>query len=415
VLEHPVAVLVEKISGALNRVAGGPPAWTMTAHEQRHTLQQLAKIQAQLDATRLLVLVQADRDGATLEAGASSAADWAAVATRQRRAHAKADLRLADTLCHRRHLEAAMTAGAVNLDQARVIARALDMLPRDGEHGLHWDQVEQAEIHLVAQAATFDAKALEVLGAKIYEVIAPEHAEAREAAVLEAQDERAARKTSLKMWRDGEGVTHGRFAVPDLHGDILRKALLAISSPARPREEDPPTRVPSPVRQGQAFCELLERLGAADLPTAGGGDATVVVTMTLDQLTAALTEAGVATLDTGTRISAAEARRLACQHRLVPMVLDGASVPLEVGRSQRLHTKAQRLAMGVRDGGCTAEHCEVPAAMCHAHHDQPWSLGGETSLHSGRLLCGPHHRRIHDPGCDHTLTPDGKVRFHRRT
>ena len=244
-----------------------------------------------------------------------------------------------------------------------------------------------------------------------------EHAETREARQLEAQEERAARRTSLRLWRDGDGVTHGRFAVPDLHGDMLRKALLAITSPARPHSDESAAspRVPSPVRQGQAFCELLARLRVEELPVAGGGDATVVVTMTLEQLQAALAEAGVATLDTGLRISAAEARRLACSHRLVPMVLGGASQPLDLGRSARLFTKQQRLALGVRDGGCTAEHCEIPAAMCHAHHHDPWTPAGPSDLANGRLLCGPHHRRIHDPGYTHTLAPDGKVRFHRRT
>ena len=70
--------------------------------------------------------------------------------------------------------------------------------------------------------------------------------------------------------------------------------------------------------------------------------------------------------------------------------------------------------MGVRDGGCTEEHCDVPPGLCHAHHDIPWSQGGPTSVESGRLLCPHHHRRIHDPRYDVTRLPNGKIRFHRR-
>ena len=53
--------------------------------------------------------------------------------------------------------------------------------------------------------------------------------------------------------------------------------------------------------------------------------------------------------------------------------------------------------------------------MCHAHHDQPWSHGGDTDLKNGRLLCPRHHARAHDPTYTMTKLPGGKVRFHRRT
>ena len=137
--------------------------------------------------------------------------------------------------------------------------------------------------------------------------------------------------------------------------------------------------------------------------------------MTLDQLLADLDAAGVATLDTGGRISAAEARRLACRAGIIPMVLGGRSQVLDLGRKRRFHTEGMRLAMGVRDGGCTAEGCEAPPGLCHAHHDAAWSAGGHTNLDTGRLLCPHHHRRLHDPSYEVTRLPSGKVQFHRRT
>ena len=136
--------------------------------------------------------------------------------------------------------------------------------------------------------------------------------------------------------------------------------------------------------------------------------------MTLDDLLARLTAAGVATLDTGHRISAGQARRLAARHRVIPAVLGAKSEILDQGHAKRLFTKAQRLALAQTQGGCTADGCDAPAAMCHAHHDQPWSTGGPTDLANGRLLCGHHHRRIHDPAYDVTHLPGGKVIFHRR-
>ena len=54
--------------------------------------------------------------------------------------------------------------------------------------------------------------------------------------------------------------------------------------------------------------------------------------MTLEQLLADLDHAGVCTLDTGGRITAAEARRLACTAGIIPVVLGGKSQVLDVGR-----------------------------------------------------------------------------------
>ncbi len=137
--------------------------------------------------------------------------------------------------------------------------------------------------------------------------------------------------------------------------------------------------------------------------------------MTLEQLLAELDAAGVCTLDTGGRISAAEARRLACTAGIIPMVLGGQEPGPDVGRKRRLHSEGMRVAMGVRDGGCTAEGCETPPGMCHAHHDIPWSEGGHTNVATGRLLCPQHHRRIHDPRYEVSRLSGGKVSFHRRT
>lgn len=72
----------------------------------------------------------------------------------------------------------------------------------------------------------------------------------------------------------------------------------------------------------------------------GGTGATVVVTMTLDSLLGGLAEA---VLDNGDRISAATARRLACESGIVPVVLGGRSEVLDLGRRRRYHSKAQRI------------------------------------------------------------------------
>ena len=249
---------------------------------------------------------------------------------------------------------------------------ALARLPRTGEFAVTHEQRTAAEAHLVGLAAHHDAKALRILGRHVFEVIAPEVAERFEGQALEAEEAQALRRTTFTMWEDDEGTCHGRFRIPALHGQMLTKMILAITSPAHSTTAagiDPD--LPTPVRHGVAFTQLIESIPAEALPKTGGCSATIVVSMTLNQLLADLDAAGVCTLDTGGRISAAQARRLACTAGIIPLVLGGKSQVLDAGRKRRSHTEAMRIVMGVRDRGCTEEHCEAPPGLCHAHHDTP--------------------------------------------
>jgi hypothetical protein len=411
---HAVFEFAQALTSRLEKLTH-TPVWSMTPDEQRETLRELAKAEAQLSALRLRVLAEAERSGAGHERGAASVADWVAIETRQSRIHARSDLKLAKALEERSVLATALDAGLANVEQARVIVTALDRLPVSGEFAVSTEQRRHAEAHLVALAEHHDAKALAKLGDRIFEVIAPELVEAFEGKVLADQEAAAARKTYLRMREDSDGTCHGRFRIPKLHGQWLRKMILALCSPVRSTPTDIGESLPTEVRHGQAFCQLIEAIPTKSLPKAGGCGATIVVTMTLEQLMADLDQAGVCELDTGGRITAGEARRLACTAGIIPAVLGGKSQVLDLGRRRRLHSEAQRIALGIRDSGCTAEHCDRPPAMCHAHHDQPWAKGGRTDLETGRLLCGHHHRRIHDPHYRAEHLANGTVAFHRRT
>jgi hypothetical protein len=312
-------------------------------------------------------------------------------------------------------LSAAFDTGGVNTAQARVVVTALDRLPSTGEFALSAEQVDKAEAHLVENAADFDPDKLQVLGWKVFDVVAPDLAEQWEGRTLEAQEAKALRKVDFGMWEDREGVCHGRFRIPHLHAQMLKKLLGAFTNLDRPGEATIEPDLPTGTRNGLALTELIESITDHDAPRTGGGGATIVVTMTLEQLMADLEAAGVCDLDTGGHISAGEARRLACTAGVIPAVLGGKSQVLDLGRRRRLHSEHQRIALGLKDKGCTAEHCDKPPSMCHAHHDIPWAQGGNTDLRTGRLLCGHHHRRIHDPHYRTEHLPNGHVAFHRRT
>jgi hypothetical protein len=97
-------------------------------------------------------------------------------------------------------------------------------------------------------------------------------------------------------------------------------------------------------------------------------------------------------------------------------VLGGASEILDLGRTRRLFSPAQRKALAIRDLTCRADGCDIPAPWCEAHHAaDPWTHGGRTNLTDGLLLCSFHHHRAHDHRYDTHHLPTGQLRFHRRT
>jgi hypothetical protein len=85
---------------------------------------------------------------------------------------------------------------------------------------------------------------------------------------------------------------------------------------------------------------------------------------------------------------------------------------LDMGRSTRGATGAQRRALEIRDRHCRAPGCGVPAKWCHVHHLVPWHLGGPTDLANLVLLCGAHHRFLHRHHWTLTRDPDGTLHYH---
>lgn len=108
---------------------------------------------------------------------------------------------------------------------------------------------------------------------------------------------------------------------------------------------------------------------------------------------------GSATIDGQTaRVSAATARRFVCASGVLPILFDG-SRPVDVGRTHRLFTAAQRAAMAARDGGCVFPGCDRPPSWCEAHHTDHWRRDrGRTAVDAGVLLCRHHHLLVHNAG-----------------
>ncbi len=160
--------------------------------------------------------------------------------------------------------------------------------------------------------------------------------------------------------------------------------------------------------------ELVEN-HLSDLPSVNGSPFTLVVTLGIDALMSGI---GVAIIDTGHRISAGEARRLACKAGIIPMVLDGKSMPLDRG------SRAAAVRPLPEDGDPPPlqarlrrrRHCDRPTGVdASTHHQDPWHLGGPTDAKKGISFCAPHHHMADHPQTyDMKRLPNGKIRFTRR-
>ncbi|MGF3053237.1 DUF222 domain-containing protein [Microbacterium sp. YY-03] len=151
-----------------------------------------------------------------------------------------------------------------------------------------------------------------------------------------------------------------------------------------------------------AICDHVTDCDNNGLPLTG---ATVIVRVSLDDLTGGT---GHATIDGADQpISITTCRQIAASGGVIPAVLGSAGEILDWGREKRLFTRAQRLALAERDGGCVM--CGLPPQMTKAHHIRWWLRDtGPTNLSNGVLLCTSCHHRIHDNGWN--IHVDGTTR-----
>ncbi|MER3388758.1 MAG: DUF222 domain-containing protein [Microcella sp.] len=147
-----------------------------------------------------------------------------------------------------------------------------------------------------------------------------------------------------------------------------------------------------------AFLALL--VAGADANSTqllGSGAPSVRVLVTADELQRG---SGMATLEGQTApVSLATVERVLCAGTHTPILLSSTGQPLDVGRTQRLFTPRQRVALAARDGGCRWVGCERPPSWAEAHHIDPWvTHGGRTDVADGILLCRHHHLLVHNNG-----------------
>lgn len=327
-------------------------------------------------------------------------------------------------------------SGAVSTENTAVVMSALESIERRTTDP---EVVTRAEADLSRYAARFDPPALRRIADHLVEMYDPDGAE--------PDDEAAERARFFRLRQRRDSTWTGEFQLTSECGALLQTVLRSLSTdrssvlrtgtgsvadssrsvdgratagsepsgdPAASSEQgsgedEVPVALVDPRSHSQRTHDaLLEAaallLRAGELPASGGIPATVVVTVTEEQLRRRTGRARTA--DGGT-LPVSALVRLAREAEVWPVVTTGSGVPLVLGRTRRLASAGQTMALIARDGGCTFPGCDRPPHWCERHHVLEWAQGGATDLGNLTLLCRYHHRHHLERGWSVAINTDG--------
>jgi len=186
---------------------------------------------------------------------------------------------------------------------------------------------------------------------------------------------------------DGMTVLYGRF--DPITGALIETALSRKMDELW-REEDPRARCTPGQRMADALAGLVTREDT-DKETGPPRGPRLLLIADYDVINRELQNGR---LGDGTPIPVAKIRDLACQSDILPGIFRGVSQPLDLGRSRRAASPAQRIALVARDKNCVG--CGATANWCQSHHIIPWAVQGNTDLDDMCLLCSRCHHKVHD-------------------
>jgi hypothetical protein len=274
-------------------------------------------------------------------------------------------------------VKAAYHAAEVTPDQVSALVSALLSLPH-----AYWGAVEEPLLEHARVATPTDISGIadDILTALNLAKKSDIQRERRNAAV------------GFRLTKTMDGYWSASGLINPETGEVLQKAMTAHNEKCGREDER------SPQRRDHDALGVIARtsLAASAQPGFSGSPIGVLVSIPADVLEGRLREAWL-TLPSGMRISAETARRLACDAEVIPVVLGSKSEVLDIGRSARQWTAAQRRAAYIEQGGhCAFPGCRRPLSDCH--HIVWWSLGGRTSLDNAAWLCAFHHWLVHDGG-----------------
>ena len=209
-------------------------------------------------------------------------------------------------------------------------------------------------------------------------------------------------RPSFDHWWDESGMLTVKARMPPEAGAAFMAAIDSLAERTARRERAQATRhgtepaVEKPAARRLAALSTLADVAVDSDRRAGDPPRREVVVHVDAAVLADDAAAGRAYVEGGPALTPAVARRMLCEATVVTMLEQGRE-PLAVGRRKRRATRAQRLALLRRDGGCARPGCpESRIERLHAHHLRHWLFGGRTDLSNLVLLCDHDHGLVHE-------------------
>ena len=321
------------------------------------------------------------------------------------------------------HTAHALEDGEISGEHVRGVMTVMDRIP----HGVAAAEREAAEQILAEFARTGSPDDLGKIGDRILAHVDPDGSV--------TSDRDRARRRGLTVGRqraDGMSPIRGEIT-PGLRA-LLDPLLAKYARPGVCNADDPDSPavavdgVDAAVRDqaarrdhrsaAQRNHDALEALLSSgvigeELGAHRGLPVTTVLTMSVDEVEHA---AGVATTATGGTVPMSEALELAQNSQPFLAVFDHAGLPLHLGRTKRLASPNQRLALIAALSGCSRPGCDAPASLCAVHHVTDHHKGGATDIENLTLACDACHALIHDrPGGWKTVTQGPHSKYPGRT
>jgi hypothetical protein len=315
---------------------------------------------------------EVDERQSWMEDGATSLIDWVAAKLRLRHNTASRLVAVSRRLRDLPLISERFTTGELSFDQVDALS---EMATPD------------SEADLLERAASLSSATLDRI--------------ARRRRGLTREDERSVweRRRLVRQWNldESELRFHGRL--PGAEGRIFDAA---IDSRVDEMPPNPETGMFDPLQVRAA--DALTELAATD----GEGGGPVQLTVFTDVAALTSDDDGYAELDNMAALSNRTAQRLACDAILESVFKEGGQV-IGIGRRSRTVPGWLRRLVYERDGG----HCQHPGCRntrwLQVHHIVAWAQGGPTDLDNLILLCGIHHRWVHERGWHITGPTDQRV------
>jgi hypothetical protein len=344
---------------------------------QGDVLRTLLVLRSRLDAQIARRLTLFDRTKEYVLTGARSAAAWLRRQCRLHRRDANRMVKIARQVARMPRVRGSWEAGAIDTGHVAVLAAAR----RSARAPERFAEMEDAFVAVAEAGSPEDVTAVARQWRDALD------ADRQDMGTL-AEHQYESRRLDVADLDGGMTFVNGQFD-PEAGAAIRR----AIDNEVERQRKGNDERTPSQLR-----ADAMTAICMRDLDRLPVGSNRPHVMMLGDIGTINGEHVGVCETDRGIRIAPETLRRVACDACISTAAVDAVSAVLDMGRTVRSFTNAQRRAITVQYPTCVAPGCTIPAAECRMHHIDWWDHDGPTDLGNGIPLCWHDHHLVHELG-----------------